>query len=46
MTKKTQQNGAPARKSFLAKAWDAIRATGQASVRVAYDKPWLRDSHA
>lgn len=41
MTTKSQQNRTP---SLFAKVRDSLRATAEASVRIAYDKPWLRDA--
>lgn len=43
MTNKTQQTRRP---SLFTKVRDALRATAETSVRIAYDKPWLRDSRA
>lgn len=42
MTSKTQK----ARPNLFSKVWASLRATAEASVRIAYDKPWLRDSRA
>lgn len=48
MTYATQSNRASSSHSGLARLWAnltaALRATAEASVRIAYDKPWLRDS--
>lgn len=48
MTYATQTHRASRPQSGLVRLWTAIaaslRATAEASVRIAYDKPWLRDS--
>ena len=48
MTYATQLNRTANSRTGLAKLWAdlaaTLRATAEASVRIAYDKPWLRDS--
>jgi hypothetical protein len=50
MTYANQHNRIATPRTGLAKLWASIvatlRATSEASVRIAYDKPWLRDSRA
>lgn len=47
MTHTTQSNRASSASKGLARLWAdiaaSLRATAEASVRIAYDKPWLRD---
>lgn len=43
MTKNTKQTRRP---NLFTKILDSLRATAEASVRISYDKPWLRDSRA
>ncbi|MDB5469521.1 MAG: hypothetical protein JWR84_1081 [Caulobacter sp.] len=50
MTNIIQTNRTSTPRTGLGKLWAnfaaALRATSEASVRIAYDKPWLRDSRA
>ena len=50
MTYANQRNHTATPRTGLGKLWAnftaALKATSEASVRIAYDKPWLRDRHA
>ncbi len=48
MTNATQLNHTAVTRAGVAKLWASLaaifRTTSEASVRIAYDKPWLRDA--